>query len=106
METCVVPRPVEFLEILEFWKLKFVVPSCSTARDLPIVRMVEEFRNLLQRWFSNCQQQTLSMKTELTTWAGMELCLRYNKSSGYEVEPINSWEFNVKYARVSNQVNL
>ena len=46
------------------------------------------------------------MKTELTTWVDMELRLRFNKSSGYEVEPINSWEFNVKYAGVSNQVNL
>ena len=46
------------------------------------------------------------MKTELTTWVDMELRLRFNKSSGYEVEPINSWEFNVKYAWVSNQVNL
>ena len=41
------------------------------ARDLPVVRMVEKLRNLLQRWFSNCQQQALSMKTELTTWADM-----------------------------------
>ena len=46
------------------------------------------------------------MKIEITTWATMELCLRFNKSSSYEVEPINSWEFNVKYVGVSNQVNL
>ena len=46
------------------------------------------------------------MKIEITTWANMELCLRFNKSSSYEVEPINSWEFNVKYVGVSNQVNL
>ncbi|KAL6350436.1 hypothetical protein AAG906_004387 [Vitis piasezkii] len=76
------------------------------ARDLPIVRMVEELRNLLQIWFSNRQQQALSMKFELATWADMELHLRFNKSSGYEVEPINSWEFNVKYTGVNNQVNL
>ena len=54
------------------------------ARDLPVVRMVEELRNLLQRWFSN-RQQTLYMKSELTTWADMELRLRFNKSSGYKV---------------------
>ena len=75
------------------------------ARDLPVVRMVEELRNLLQRWFSN-RQQTLYMKSELTTWADMELRLRFNKSSGYKVESINSWEFNVKYVGVSDQVNL
>ena len=60
------------------------------ARDLSVVRMVEELRNLLQRWFWNHQQQALSMKTELTTWVDMELRLRFNKSSGYEVEPIHS----------------
>ncbi|RVW93843.1 hypothetical protein CK203_028198 [Vitis vinifera] len=42
------------------------------------------------------------MKTELTTWVDMELRLRFNKSSGYEVEPINSWEFNVKYAGIGS----
>ena len=46
------------------------------------------------------------MKTELTTWADMELRLRFNKSSAYEVNPINSWEFNVKYVGISDQVNL
>ena len=60
------------------------------ARDLPVVRMVKELRNLLQRWFSNRQKQALSMKIELTTWANMDLRLRFNKSLGYEVEPINS----------------
>ena len=55
------------------------------ARDLPIVRMVEKLRNLLQRWFSNSQQQALLKKTKLTTWADMELRLMFNKSSAYEV---------------------
>ncbi|RVW26440.1 hypothetical protein CK203_086130 [Vitis vinifera] len=76
------------------------------ARDLPVVRMVEELRNLLQIWFSNRQQQALSMKFELTTWADMELRLRFNKSSGYEVESINSWEFNVKYVGIWKHVML
>ncbi|KAL6323477.1 hypothetical protein AAG906_039049 [Vitis piasezkii] len=53
--------------------------------------MVEELRNLLQRWFSNHEQQALSMKTELTTWADMELHLRFNKSSGYENSLIYSY---------------
>ena len=55
------------------------------ARDLPIVRMVEKLRNLLQRWFSNSQQQALLKKTKLATWADMELRLMFNKSSAYEV---------------------
>ena len=32
--------------------------------------------------------------------------LRFNKSLGYDVELINSWEFNVKYVGISNHVNL
>ena len=36
----------------------------------------------------------------------MELRLRFNKSSAYEVNPINSWEFNVKYIGISDQINL
>ena len=37
------------------------------ARDLPILWLVEELRNLLQKWFGNCKQQALSMTNELTT---------------------------------------
>ena len=36
----------------------------------------------------------------------MELHLRFNKSPAYEVNHINSWEFNVKYVGISDQVNL
>ena len=46
------------------------------------------------------------MKTKMTTWADMELPLRFNKLSAYEVNPINSREFNVKYVGISDQVNV
>ena len=35
-------------------------------KDLPILQLVEELRNLLQKWFVTRQQQALSMLTELT----------------------------------------
>ena len=35
------------------------------VRDLSVIRMVKELRNLLQRWFSNRQQQALLMKIKL-----------------------------------------
>ena len=38
------------------------------ARDLPILWLVAELRNLLQKWFANHKQQALSMTNELTTW--------------------------------------
>ena len=40
----------------------------KNARDLPILQLVEELRNLLQKWFANRKKQALSMKTKLTTW--------------------------------------
>ena len=46
------------------------------------------------------------MTTELTTWADGELRVRYNTSSTYEVEAINSMEYNVKYNGVSDHVNF
>ena len=76
------------------------------ARDLPILWLIEELRNLLQKWFANRKQQTLSMTNELTTWAEGELRMRYNTSSTYEVEEINLMEYNVKYNGVSDHVNL
>ncbi|WJZ85788.1 hypothetical protein VitviT2T_005306 [Vitis vinifera] len=78
----------------------------KNARDLPILQLVEELRNLLQKWFVTRQQQTMSMSTELTMWADGELRSRYNMSATYVVEPINSKECNVNYAGISAQVNL
>ena len=42
------------------------------ARDLPILWLVEELSNLLQKWFANRKQQALSMTNELTTWVERE----------------------------------
>ena len=46
------------------------------------------------------------MTIELTTWADGELRVRFNTSSTYEVEAINSMEYNVKYNGVNDHVNL
>ncbi|RVW50000.1 hypothetical protein CK203_082263 [Vitis vinifera] len=78
----------------------------KNARDLPVLQLVEEMRNLLQKWFVTRQQQAMSMSTELTMWVDGELRSRYNMSARYLVEPINSKECNVNYADISAQVNL
>ncbi|XP_059593682.1 uncharacterized protein LOC132254010 [Vitis vinifera] len=75
----------------------------KNARDLPVLQLVEELRNLLQKWFVTRQQQAMSMSTELTMWADGELHSRYNMSATYLVEPINSKECNVNYAGISGQ---
>ena len=46
------------------------------------------------------------MTTEFTTWADGELRQRYNTSTTYEVQTINSKEYNVRYNGVSDHVNL
>ncbi|RVW41969.1 hypothetical protein CK203_091907 [Vitis vinifera] len=78
----------------------------KNARDFPVLQLVEELRNLLQKWFVTRQQQAMSMSTKLTMWADGELHSRYNMSATYLVEPINSKECNVNYAGISAQVNL
>ena len=78
----------------------------KNARDLLVLQLVEELSNLLQKWFVTRQQQAMSMSTELTMCADGELRSRYNMSTTYLVEPINSKECNVNYARISAQVNL
>ncbi|KAL6339428.1 hypothetical protein AAG906_032962 [Vitis piasezkii] len=76
----------------------------KNARDLPVLQLVEELRNLLQKWFVTRQQQAMSMSTELTMWADGELHSRYNMSATYLVEPINSKECNVNYVGISAQM--
>ena len=66
----------------------------KSARDLPVLKLVEELRNLLQKWFVYLQEKALSMSTEL------------NMLSTYQVEPINFKECNVNYADITTQVNL
>ena len=38
----------------------------KSARDLPVLKLVEELRNLLQKWFVRRQEQALSMLTKWT----------------------------------------
>ena len=38
----------------------------KNARDLPVLQLVEELRNLLQKWFVTRQQQAMSISTKLT----------------------------------------
>ena len=38
----------------------------KNARDLLILQLVEELRNLLQKWFVTYQQEVILMSTELT----------------------------------------
>ena len=78
----------------------------KNARDLSILQLVEELRNLLQKLFVTCQQQAMLMSTELTMRANGELRSRYNMSATYLVEPITFKECNVKYVGNSAQVNL
>ncbi|KAL6333957.1 hypothetical protein AAG906_000008 [Vitis piasezkii] len=77
----------------------------KNARDLPVLQLVEELRNLLQKWFMTRQQQAMSTSTELTMWADGELRSRYNMSATYLVEPINSKECNtLVHAHVDNLI--
>ncbi|RVW32621.1 hypothetical protein CK203_076519 [Vitis vinifera] len=55
----------------------------KNARDLPVLQLVEELRNLLQKWFVTRQQQAMSMSTELTMWADGELRSRFYNISCY-----------------------
>ena len=41
--------------IMTTWNVECMNAALKDARDLPVVRMVEELRNVLQRWFSNRQ---------------------------------------------------
>ena len=50
----------------------------KSVRDRPVLKLVEELRNLLQKWFMCHQEQALSMSTELTKWVDEQLRLRYN----------------------------
>ena len=53
---------------------------------LPVLQLVEELKNLLQKWFVTRQQQEMSMSTELTMWADGELRSRYNIASNISSE--------------------
>ena len=62
----------------------------KNAKDLLVLQLVKELRNLLQKWLVTHQQQTMSITIELTMWVDKELCSRHNISVAYLVKPINS----------------
>ena len=61
----------------------------KNAKDLPVLQLDEELRNLLQKWIVT-HQQAMSISIELTTWVDKELCSRHNIPVAYLVKPINS----------------
>ena len=68
------------------WIVESLNVVLKNARDLSILQLVEELRNLLQKWFVTRQQQEMSMSTELTMWADGELRSRYNIASNISSE--------------------
>ena len=67
----------------------------KNARELPITKLVEHIRGLLQKWFWERREAAAKMSTPMTKWAEKRLRRRSNKSRCYRVHPINLYEHHV-----------
>ncbi|TXG48397.1 hypothetical protein EZV62_027691 [Acer yangbiense] len=77
------------------------------ARELPITKLVEHIRGLLQKWFLERREATVAkMSTLMTKWAEKKLRCRSNKSCCYRVHPINLYEHHVIDGYLNGFVNL
>ncbi|KAK0601402.1 hypothetical protein LWI29_023913 [Acer saccharum] len=76
------------------------------ARELPITKLVEHIRGLLQKWFWERREAAAKMSTPMTKWAEKKLRRRSNKSRCYRVHPINLYEHHVIDGYLNGFVNL
>jgi hypothetical protein len=76
------------------------------ARELPITKLVEHIRGLLQKWFWERREAAAKMSTPMTKWAEKRLRRRSNKSRCYRVHPINLYEHHVVDGYLNGFVNL
>ncbi|XP_038880504.1 uncharacterized protein LOC120072166 [Benincasa hispida] len=64
-------------------------------REFPVASLLDYIREILQNWFYEKGQSTLSMKIVLTSWAEFELREQHNQSRSFKVDPINNEEYKV-----------
>lgn len=76
------------------------------ARELPITKLVDHIRELLQVWFWERRNEAVNMNSQLTNWAEGELQQRHDKSLSYQVLESDLNEFIVKDGFVEDKVNL
>ncbi|KAK0573575.1 hypothetical protein LWI29_034673 [Acer saccharum] len=76
------------------------------ARELPITKLVEHIRGLLQKWFWERREAAAKMSTPMTKWAEKKLRRRSKKSRCYRVHPINLYEHHVIDGYLNGFVNL
>ena len=55
-------------------------------REFPVASLLDSIREILQNWFYEKSQTTLSMKTVLTCWAEYELREQHNQSRSFKVQ--------------------
>ncbi|KAK3228853.1 hypothetical protein Dsin_000734 [Dipteronia sinensis] len=76
------------------------------ARELPVTKLVDHIRGLLQKWFWERREAAAKMSTPLTKWAEKKLRVRSNKSRCYRVYPVNLYEHHVVDGYLNGFVNL
>ncbi|KAJ4717563.1 MuDR family transposase [Melia azedarach] len=76
------------------------------ALELPITKLVDHIREILQLLFWERRNEAINMNNQLTNWAEGELQLRHDKSLSYHVLDTDLQEFIVKDGFFDDKVNL
>ncbi|GJS97887.1 transposase, MuDR, MULE transposase domain protein [Tanacetum coccineum] len=83
------------------------VNACSVInRKLPVLKLAETYRAMLQDWYFECQKLTANMKYEITDWVADKVHKRKLKSATWIVHRVNQYLYQVLNGRYNRQVNL
>ncbi|GJU71713.1 transposase, MuDR, MULE transposase domain protein [Tanacetum coccineum] len=98
-----------------FWKIcKTYTPDEFTTnmniivinRKLPVLKLAETYRAMLQEWYFKRQKLTANMKYEITDWVADKVHKRKLKSATWIVHRVNQYLYQVLNGRYNRQVNL
>nr|GEV04126.1 transposase, MuDR, MULE transposase domain protein [Tanacetum cinerariifolium] len=83
------------------------INACSVInRKLPVLKLAETYRAMLQEWYFDHQKLTTNMKYEITDWVAHKVQKRKLKSATWIVHGVNQYVYQVSDGLYNRQVNL
>nr|GEV97423.1 transposase, MuDR, MULE transposase domain protein [Tanacetum cinerariifolium] len=83
------------------------VNACRVInRKLPVLKLAETYRAMLQDWYFERQKLRANMKYEITDWVADKVHKRKLKSATWIVHEVNQYVYQVSNGRYNLQVNL
>ncbi|GKC39591.1 transposase, MuDR, MULE transposase domain protein [Tanacetum coccineum] len=83
------------------------VNACSVInRKLPVLKLAETYRAMVQDWYYKRRQLAPNMTYEITDWAAHKVTKKRLKSASWVVKGVNNYQYQVSDGLYTREVNL